>query len=368
MAYSYSTPIAVCPDIGYFVLLDSTWFSNTTSGHQSSVRRAIPYNVNRIECDWLGQNDIWRPYSSDRFADCFKKFIRNVVKEIPIIGKSDSDYAYSRKRNETLERLTRLRQLAQLRGTPKSLLSLLDKRTAAVSDPERILAAQKRAVNRKKEEEKRTRRIREENTLRNNLKNLVRTNSDVQEAIEKVAETLQERIPYPEWEKLPEISLRRSSGASKQLQRWVYSYVASAAHKLWFNQNRSADNTDRACDLWWQKNGTFRTTKGVVIHYQELQRCLKLWKNRRLIGEMVDDRYHVLRNDESVLIIGCHCFLQETVHRIWERYADKSQEQIAREEEARINEAISCRDQLLEPLIKLVKREYDQFTPTEQHT
>ena len=368
VAYSYSTPIAVCPDIGYFVLLDSTWFSSTTSGHQSSVRRAIPYNVNRIECDWLGQNDIWRPYSSDRFADCFKKFIRNVVKEIPIIGKSDSDYAYSRNRNVTLERLTRLRQLAQLRGTPKSLLSLLDKRTAAVSDPDRILAAQKRAVNRKKEEEKRTRRIREENTLRNNLKNLVRTNSDVQEAIEKVAETLQERIPYPEWEKLPEISLRRSSGASKQLQRWVCSYVASAAHKLWFNQNRSIDNTDRACDLWWQKNGTFRTTKGVVIHYQELQRCLKLWKNRRLIGEMVDDRYHVLRNDESVLIIGCHCFLQETVHRIWERYADKSQEQIAREEEARINEAISCRDQLLEPLIKLVKREYDRFTPTEQHT
>lgn len=44
-----------------------------------------------------------------------------------IIIKADSDYAYSRNRNETLEKLNRLRLLAQLHGTPKSLLSRLDK-------------------------------------------------------------------------------------------------------------------------------------------------------------------------------------------------------------------------------------------------
>ena len=39
-----------------------------------------------------------------------------------IIIKADSDYAYSRNRNEALEKLNRLRLLAQLHGTPKSLL------------------------------------------------------------------------------------------------------------------------------------------------------------------------------------------------------------------------------------------------------
>ena len=42
-----------------------------------------------------------------------------------ILIKADSDYAYSRNRNETLEKLNRLRLLAQLHGTPKSLLSRL---------------------------------------------------------------------------------------------------------------------------------------------------------------------------------------------------------------------------------------------------
>ncbi len=48
-----------------------------------------------------------------------------------ILIKADSDYAYSRNRNETLDMLNRLRLLAQLHGTPKSLLSRLDKRSAA---------------------------------------------------------------------------------------------------------------------------------------------------------------------------------------------------------------------------------------------
>ena len=370
VAYSYSTPIAVYPDAGGFVLLDSTWFSSTTTGHQSSVRHAIPYNVNRIECDWLGQNEVWRPYSGLRFADCFKVFIRNVVKGIAIIGKADSDYAYSRNRNETLERLNRLRLLAQLHGTPKSLLSRLDKRSAAVSDPKRILAAQKRAVNRRKEEEKQTKQRREENTLLNNLRNLLRTNPGVQAAIDKAAETLLQRLPYPEWDRVPALSLKPSGGISKQIQQWVCNHVAGAGYKLWSTQLRNTEHNYLTCDLWWQKDGTFRTSKGVVIRYQELQRCLKLWKARRLVGETVDNRYHVLRNDESVLIIGCHCFLQKTVYRIWERYAEKSQEQIAREEEARLCDAMTGRDQVLAPLIKQVKQAYDRFTapPTEQHT
>ena len=370
VAYSYSTPIAVYPDAGGFVLLDSTWFSSTTSGHQSSVRHAIPYNVNRIECDWLGQNEVWRPYSGLRFADCFKVFIRNVVKGIAMIGKADSDYAYSRNRNETLEKLNRLRLLAQLHGTPKSLLSRLDKRSAAVSDSKRILAAQKRAVNRRKAEEKQTKQRREENTLLNNLRNLLRTNPGVQAAIDKAAETLLQRLPYPEWDRVPALSLKPYGGISKQIQQWVSNHVAGAGYKLWSTQLRNTEHNYLTCDLWWQKDGTFRTSKGVVIRYQELQRCLKLWKARRLVGETVDNRYHVLRNDESELIIGCHCFLQETVHRIWERYAEKSQEQIAREEEARLCDAMTCRDQVLAPLIKQVKQAYDRFTapPTEQHT
>ncbi|MBR5594074.1 MAG: hypothetical protein IKW46_08380 [Bacteroidaceae bacterium] len=117
-----------------------------------------------------------------------------------------------------------------------------------------------------------------------------------------------------------------SVGVSKLIQQWVCNNVAGAGHRLWIDQHRDTESNELTCDLWWQKDGTFRTTKGVVIRYQELQRCLKLWKARQLIGETVDNRYHVLRNDESVLIIGCHCFLQETVQRIWERYAEKSQE------------------------------------------
>ena len=361
VAYSYSTPIAVYPDAGDFVLLDSTWFSSTTSGLQSSVRHAIPYNVNRIECDWLGQNEIWRPYSGLRFADCFKVFIRNVVKGISMIGKADSDYAYSRNRNETLEKLNRLRLLAPLHGTPKSLLTQLDKRLAAVSDQKRILAAQKRAVYRRKAEEKRTRLFREENALFNNLRNLLRTTPSVRAAIDKAAEALLQRLPYPEWDRQQALSLRPSVGVSKQIQQWVCNNVAGAGYKLWSAQYRDTESNELTCDLWWQKDGTFRTTKGVVIRYQELQRCLKLWKARRLIGETVDNRYHVLRNDESVLIIGCHCFLQETVQRIWERYAEKSQEQIAHEEYMRKQESEEYIRLVMQPLLKLVQREYRKF-------
>ena len=278
-----------------------------------------------------------------------------------MIGKADSDYAYSRNRNETLERLNRLRTLSQLHGTPKSLLTRLDKRLAVVSDQKRILAAQKRAVNRRKAEEKRTRLFREENSLFNNLRNLLRTTPSVRAAIDKAAEALLQRLPYPEWDRQQALSLRPSVGVSKQIQQWVCNNVAGAGYKLWSAQYRDTESSELTCDLWWQKDGTFRTTKGVVIRYQELQRCLKLWKARRLIGETVDNRYHVLRNDESVLIIGCHCFLQETVQRIWERYAEKSQEQIAHEESMRKQETEEYIHLVMQPLLKLVQREYRKF-------
>lgn len=113
VAYSYSTPIAVYPDKGGFVLLDSSHFSNTTSKHQCSIRQAIPYHVQRVECDWLGKNDIWYAPRYDTFETQFRKFTRDVAKGILNIGKSDSDYAYSRKRNETLNRLNGLRKLAE---------------------------------------------------------------------------------------------------------------------------------------------------------------------------------------------------------------------------------------------------------------
>ncbi len=361
VAYSYSTPIAVYPDKGGFVLLDSSHFSNTTSKHQCSIRQAIPYNVQRVECDWLGKNDIWYAPRYDTFETQFRKFTRDVAKGILNIGKSDSDYAYSRKRNETLNRLNGLRKLAEVSSIRNTIISRVEKRVAAITSPKRIESAQKRAVRQRADERKRIRKRQKEDELRITLNRLFETNEVIEQAVTDAAEQMLRRFPYHQWRWLPNALQTPRSEEVKQMQAFTQSAVRDAAAGLWRHKYGHPATTED-CDIRWHSDGLFRTTKGVAIRYAELQRCLELWKSRRFLGEVVDNRFHVLRNDEEVLIIGCHCFRQETVQQIWERYARKTPKTIAHEETIRQQETADFICQVMQPLLKLVQREFRKTT------
>ncbi len=357
VAYSYRTPIAVYPDNGSFVLLDSAYFSNTTTKHQSSIRQAVPYNVQRIECDWLGKNDLWYSPHHDTFQTQFRKFIRDVAAGIPNIGKSDSDFAYARKRTETLNRLNGLRKLAEVSHIRKTIIARVDKRVAAITAPKRIEAAQKRAVKQRTDARKRIQQRRQEDKLHIELNRLFETNETVEKAVSDAAETLLNRFPFHQWKWLPEGLKEPHVQPARQIYRFTRSAVRDVAAHLWKHKYGQPTITDD-CDIRWHSDGLFHTTKGVAIRYAELQRCLELWKNRQFLGELVDNRFRVLRNDEEVLIIGCHCFHQKTVQSIWNRYAHKSPKTIAQEERLRKQEAEEFIRLVMHPLLKLVQREF----------
>lgn len=357
VAYSYSTPIAVYPDNGEFVLLDSTHFSQTTSKHQYSIRQAIPYNVRRIECDWMGKNNIWYAPRHDSFQTQFRKFTKDIAKGIANIGKSDGDFAYSRKRNETLNRLNGYRKLAEVSSIKQTMIAQLERRVAAITEPKRILAAQKRAVKKRADERKRIRKRQQEDKLLISLNKLFETNETVEKAVSEAAEQLLNRIPYPEWRWLPEAAPAARGEPARQILSFTRNAVRDVAEGIWRHKYGQPLSTDD-CDLRWHSDGLFHTTKGVAIRYAELQRCLELWKSRRFLGEVVDNRYQVLRNDEDSLIIGCHYFKQETVQRIWERYAGKTPKTIAQEETERKQETENFICLVMQPLLKLVQREF----------
>lgn len=362
VAYSYQTPIAVYPDFGDFVLLDDTWFSSTTRGHQSGIRQAVPYNVRCIECAWLGMNDVWYSPYAGVFKTQFKKFIRDIGQQISAIGKSDSDYAYSRERKETLNRLNGLRPLAEVGGMTKTLLLKIDRRIAAISDVKRIQHAQKRAAKQRADEKKRVQKIRQANQLGFCLNILFQTNEAVKQAVTHAAEQMLQRFPYPQWKGLPDALQQPQREETRQMLAFTRNAVKNAAESLWQLKHDPQHFTEY-CDIRWHKDGLFRTTKGVNIHYEELQRCLALWRRRRLLGEMVANRYQVLRNDNEILIIGCHRFLPETVQRIWERYAGKPLNEIIKEETNREQECIVYIRQVMEPLLNLVQREFRNNNP-----
>ena len=56
------------------------------------TRENFMYNFQNTELNYMTQKE---EDFARNFADCFKVFIRNVVKGIAMIGKADSDYAYS---------------------------------------------------------------------------------------------------------------------------------------------------------------------------------------------------------------------------------------------------------------------------------
>lgn len=357
VAYSYTTPIAVYPDDGDFVLLDAKRFSNTTSGHQLSVRRAVPYNVRCVECDWLGINDIWKNPRYDDFHVQFKRFVRDIGQRITTIGKSDGDYAYSRERNETLERLKGLCRLAEVSHMKQTLISKLEKRIAAVTDAKRIQRAQRRVFKQREAEKKQLEKNRQATQLRSTLYRLFLTNDTVQRAVTNAAEQMLQRFPYHQWKWLPKALQEPKGEQAKQLMVYTQSAITKAAEGLWRDKYGKPVSIDD-CDVRWCSDGLFRTTKGVAIAYAELQRCLGLWKSGWFLGEVVDNRFHVLRNDAEVLIIGCHCFRQETVQQIWERYAGKSPKTINYEENERKQQIIDYINQVMQPLLKLVRHEF----------
>lgn len=333
VAYSYSTPIAVFPDKGGFVLMDGHSFSATTAKHQSYLRGAVPANVLCIVCDWQGENDTWRHAWHYPFQERLGHFLDRLERKVAQLVINPDDYILACTRRRETERLEALRVLFTEMGRKRAAYNVARKQ-ARLNNPERIRKGRKRRAVMQAGVRKVKERHRREQSLSCKLTQHLKTHPEDREYLMRYADTLVARYPAVYLQRFRQQCRRVGSRVmDPSVLDAVAAKLAKCLDESWDRLN-PARSLGCICDLELldEAKGRFVTTKGVSISHRELQRCLHLWKAGKLVGDRVEDRYSVVDSTPDELVIGCHWFPQCVVHRIFERYAGKDMATIADEE------------------------------------
>lgn len=336
VAYSYSTPIAVYPDEGGYVLLDSGYFSKTTAKHQAYLRQAIPADVELISFDWRDCNDkcwrycCWYPYKVQlkRFLTAMEKHVREIGKNAP------TDYVYSKDRNRILADLQGLHRFFSKFDRIRAVQAV-ERKVAYINDPVRIKAGQKRCAAEKAEERRKQREQQRERRLTDCLGDFFRRHNEITPAFAERARRMVEQFPLVLLKDFHRYAHATSApGPDGIVRERVANTAFGLIKKAW--QERCGIDFGKSCDIWLARDGdatAFVTTMHVHVGYGEVQRCLKLWKRGRIVGAMVDGKYNAVRSTDRELVIGCHTFPRKVVEAIYGRYAGKAEEVILKEQE-----------------------------------
>lgn len=335
VAYSYSTPIAVYPDEGGYVLLDSGHFSASTDRHQAYIRQAVPADVELISFDWYDCNDTcWRYCYWYSYKVVLKKFLTAMEKHVKEIGKWNPDaFVYARDRNRILADLQGLHRFFSMFDR-KRAVQAVERKVAYINDPVRIKAGQKRCAAEKAKERETRKREDRERGIADEVRAFLKRSGDMRERLKRQACRLLEHYPLCCLKLFSSVARGvRVNGACDQMVGVVGNALDTALRATW-TESHPLTGMDSACDLCFSSlSGTFLTSKSVSICYDELQRCLKLWKRGRIVGTMVDGTYRVVSSNNEALTIGCHTFPRDVVERIYDRYAGKAMDDIRKEEE-----------------------------------
>ncbi len=336
VAYSYKTPIAVYPDEGGYVLIDSGHHSATTDRHQGYLRLAVAADVELISFDWRGCNDTcWLYCYWHSYKVLLRKFLTAMEKHVKEIGKwNPNAYLYAKDRKRILDDLQALHRFFS-KFDRKRAVQAVEGKVAYINDPVRIKAGQKRcAAERAKARETRKLEARERG-IADEVRAFLKRSGDMRERIKLRVGLLLERYPLCCLKLFSSAAKEvKVNGACEQMVAVVGKALDTTLRAMW-NESHPPTGMDNACDLCFSSiTNTFLTSKSVSIGYDELQRCLKLWKRGRIVGTMVDGTYRVIGSNSEALTIGCHTFPREVVERIYARYAGKAMEEIRKEEES----------------------------------
>ena len=336
VAYSYSTPIAVYPDEGGYVLLDSGHFSASTDRHQAYIRQAVPADVELISFDWYDCNDTcWRYCYWYSYKVVLKKFLTAMEKHVREIGKWNPDaFVYARDRNRILADLQALHRFFSMFDR-KRAVQAVERKVAYINDPVRIKAGQKRCAAEKAEERRKQREQQRERSLTNCVTDFFRRHGEITPVFAERARRMVEQFPLVLLKDFQRYAHATSApGPDGIVRERVANTAFSLIKKAW--QERCGIDFGKSCDIWLARDGdttAFVTTMHVHVGYGEVQRCLKLWKRGRIVGAMVDGKYNAVRNTDSELVIGCHTFPRKVVEAIYARYAGKTEEVILKVQE-----------------------------------
>ena len=335
VAYSYSTPIAVYPDEGGYVLLDSGHHSATTAKHQAYLRQAVPADVELISFDWRDCNDTcWLYCYWHSYKVLLKKFLTAMERHVRSIGKGNPNaYVYARDRYRILADLQALHRFFSM-FEHKRAVQAVERKVAYINDPVRIKAGQQHfAAARARERETRKREERERG-IADEVRAFLKRSGDMRERLKRQACRLLERYPLCCLKLFSSVARGvRVNGACDQMVGVAGNALDTVLRATWA-ESHPLTGMDSACDLCFSSlSGTFLTSKSVSICYDELQRCLKLWRRGRIVGTMVDGTYRVISSNNEALTIGCHTFPRDVVERIYARYAGKAMDEIRKEEE-----------------------------------
>lgn len=336
VAYSYKTPIAVYPDEGGYVLLDSGHHSATTDRHQAYLRQAVPADVELISFDWRDCNDTcWRYCYWHSYKVLLRRFLTAMEKHVKEIGKWNPDaFVYAKDRNRILADLQALHRFFSKFDRMRAVQAV-ERKVAYINDPVRIKAAQKRCAAEKAEERETRKREDRERGIADEVRAFLKRSGDMRERLKRQACRLLERYPLYCLKLFSSVAKEvKVNGACEQMVGVMGKALDTALRATW-SESHPLTGMDSACDLCFSAfSNTFLTSKSVNIGYDELQRCLKLWKRGRIVGTMVDGTYRVIGSNAEALTIGCHTFPREVVERIYSRYVGKALEEIRKEEES----------------------------------
>lgn len=333
VAYSYSTPIAVYPDHGGFVLMDAYNHSSATSKHQSYLRQAIPANTRCISFEWLGCNSEWQYYTLTSFKELQARFVKRLEQKLATMATNEDDYAYSQDRIRILNTLQGLHHAFAFFGK-KRPQKLIEKKERFIKDPERIKQAQKKHAAARAEARERKRKEDHARQVSSTLRTFLNTHGEVMEYMKQALLPLLASYPVFCLRKLNYLCFQAADKrVPAAVLRAVVPRLEGMLDELW-KSSHDGVSLWHVCDLHHleTKPGYYITTKSVTISHAELQRCLRLWSLGQLLGEKVENSYPVLHNNENELVIGCHTFRRETVRQIHDRYYNKDIDQITEED------------------------------------
>ena len=334
VALSFSKPIAVYPDKGGYVLLDTDSYSLGTSRHLEYIRQAIPCDVEDISFSWFNCNRECWEYDWDTYEKMFPRFMKKLEEKVgELCEGKEHQYVYSKERKQILHVLQNLRAMFSRFGR-KRAVKAVDRKVAFINDPARIKAGQQHfAAARARERETREREDRER-SIADEVWSFLKRSGDMRERLKRRAATLLERYPLVLLQDFANLAKYvKINGACDQMVGVMARAMNAELMQAWIEAHPLI-GMDKACDLCFSTlSGRFVTSKHVNIGYDELQRCLNLWKRGRFAGCLVDKIYRVIRSNEFELVIGCHIFPREVVEQIYARYAGKTLEVIRKEEE-----------------------------------
>lgn len=356
IAFSYDTPIALYGHDSDYVLLNTAFYTVTTSGHQKGLLMAVPYHVKRIEFPWPGVRDT--PLPGRNYAALLAGLMDNLRQNVQKQHPTPDILAYAKERQEACKTWEGLLYLLRRTGKNPRLQQQLEHRLAQATDTELIRNLQKQL--REKERKAKARKVAEyrRTCAHSALTRFMQGYTPLSLLVEEVTNELLQKQSVLYICNVTKDYIVAAQGEPKRAQDKITHTIISTLNIMLKRQMfRIRAYAYASDDLWYDtEDDLYHTSRHVTLDTAELQRMLTLWKHGRILGERVNGRYPVTENNSEHVTIGCHRFALPVVQSIYDRYAGRREYELQHREPA-------YRQECIELIAGLVRRALDLLRP-----